>query len=56
MPRHDFHLHTRFSVDGQAGPRDMCLQALTVGSDAHRADRCCPDRPEVWDRALYDHD
>ena len=44
---------------GLAGPTpsleviDLYRQAggrlITAGSDAHRADRCCPDRPEVWD-------
>lgn len=31
MLRHDFHLHTRFSVDSQAEPRDYCLRALERG-------------------------
>lgn len=34
MLRHDFHLHTRFSVDGQAIPRDTCLQAIERGYGA----------------------
>ena len=34
MLRHDFHLHTRFSVDGQAAPRDICQQAIGRGYGA----------------------
>lgn len=32
--RHDFHLHTRFSADSRAEPRDYCLQALARGFEA----------------------
>ena len=31
MLRHDFHLHTRFSADSLAEPRDYCLRALKRG-------------------------
>ena len=34
MLRHDLHLHTRFSIDSRAEPRDYCLRAVQRGYGA----------------------